>query len=146
PFACHYLVSPDGKQFLPQPPGIGLGRLHPQPVARAAAGAGPLMSAIEGGKDFVSTDKSALGELVNYVPDELTVESLLAAPMLIGQHVAGFVLLGNRPGGFGDDERRLVMTLIRRAGTQLASAHAVAVSQQESARYTLMGELVKDAS
>jgi len=28
-FACYFLASPDGKQFVPQPPGIGLERLHP---------------------------------------------------------------------------------------------------------------------
>src|SRR6266853_126079 len=28
-FACCYLVGPDGTHFVPQPPGIGLGRLHP---------------------------------------------------------------------------------------------------------------------
>src|SRR5260370_4313648 len=33
-----------------------------------------------------------------------------------------------------------------RAGTQLASAHAVALSQKESARYSLMNDLVKEAS
>ncbi len=145
-FACHYLLSPDGSRFIPQPPGIGLGRLHPQPVQASGENSGPLLAAIRGGKDFIGADKSGLAELVNYIPDELRVDSLLAAPMLIGTHVGGFILLGNRPGGFNDDDRRLTMTLIRRAGTQLLSAHAMAVSQQESARYTLMGELVKEAS
>jgi HD-GYP domain-containing protein (c-di-GMP phosphodiesterase class II) len=145
-FACCYLVAPDGMHFVPQPPGIGLGRLHPQPVARGGDKAGPLISAIDSGHDFVAPDKSGLAELVNYVPDEVQVEGLLAVPMLIGDRVGGFILLGNRPGGFNDDDRRLAMTLIKRAASQLASAHAVALSQQESARYTLMGQLVKEAS
>src|SRR5205823_130064 len=145
-FACCYLVGADGTHFGPQPPGIGLGRLHPQPVARGGDKAGPLISAIDSGRDFVAADRSDLVELVNYVPDEVQVEGLLAVPMLIGDRVGGFILLGNRPGGFNDDDRRLAMTLIRRAGSQLASAHAVALSQKESARYTLMGQLVKDAS
>jgi len=145
-FACCYLVAPDAQHFVPQPPGIGLGRLHPQPVARGGDKAGPLISAIDSGRAFAAPDKSALAELVNYVPDEMQIEGLLAVPMLIGDRVGGFILLGNRPGGFNDDDRRLAMTLTRRAGAQLASAHAVAVSQQESARYTLMGQLVKEAS
>ena len=145
-FACHYLLSPDGTRFVPQPPGIGLGRLHPQPVAANGEGSGPLLAAVTAGKDFTGTDKEGLTELVNYIPDELTVESLLAVPMQIGARVEGFILLGNRPSGFSDDDRRLANTLIRRAGTQLASAHAVAMSQKESARFTLMGELVKEAS
>ena len=144
-FACNYLLSADGKQYIPQPPGVGLGRLHPQAVTRGNSAAG-LLVAIDAGKDFVGTDKSGLLELVNYVPDELVVESLLALPMMIGDRVGGFILLGNKAGGFTDDDRRLGMTLIRRAGTQLASAHAVAVSQRESERYTFMSELVAGSS
>jgi GAF domain-containing protein len=145
-FACYFLASPDGKQFVPQPPGIGLDRLHPQSVNRMAEGAGPLMAAIESGKEFVGDDKSGLTELVNYLPDDLHVDSLMAVPMRIGEHIGGFVLLGNKPGGFTDDDRRLAMTLTLRAGAQLASAHAVALSRKESARYSLMNELVKEAS
>jgi hypothetical protein len=145
-FACYYLVSPDGRQFVPQPPGIGLDRLHPQPVNRMHEGAGPLVAAIEAGKEFVGSDKAGLTELVNYLPDDLHVESLMAVPMPIGEHVGGFVLLGNKTGGFTDDDRRLAVTLTLRAGAQLASAHAVALSRKESARYSLMNELVKEAS
>ena len=145
-FACNYLVSADGKQYVPQPPGVGLGRLHPQAVTRGAPNAGPLLGSIDSAKEFVGADKSGLTELVNYVPDELAVDGLLALPMPIGDRVGGFVLLGNKPGGFTDDDRRLGMTLIRRAGTLLASAHAVALSQRESERYTFMNELVTEAS
>lgn len=145
-FACNYLISADGKQYIPQPPGVGLGRLHPQAVARGVSKPGPLLSSIDTGKEFIGTDKAGLLELVNYVPDELVVESLLALPMVIGDRASGFILLGNKAGGFTDDDRRLGMTLIRRAGTQLASAHAVAVSQRESERYTFMSELVAGAS
>ncbi len=66
--------------------------------------------------------------------------------MPIGDRVGGFILLGSRAGAFNDDDRRLATTLTRRAGSQLASAHAVALSQKESARYSLMNELVKEAS
>ena len=47
-FACYFLASPDGKQFVPQPPGIGLERLHPRAVNRVPGATGPLMAAIEG--------------------------------------------------------------------------------------------------
>ena len=145
-FACYYLASPDGRQFVPQPPGIGLDRLHPQPVNRVAGGAGPLIAAIESGREFVGRDESGLMELATYLPDDLHVDSLMAVPMPIGEHIGGFVLLGNKAGGFTDDDRRLARTLTLRAGAQLASAHAVALSRKESARYTLMNELVKEAS
>ncbi|MEP6751164.1 MAG: GAF domain-containing protein, partial [Candidatus Dormiibacterota bacterium] len=145
-FACYFLASPDGKQFVPQPPGIGLERLHPQPVNRVPGGAGPLTAAMEAGQEFVGHDDSGLRELAHYLPEDLHVESLMAVPMPIGEHIGGFVLLGNKPGGFTDDDRRLARTLTLRAGAQLASAHAVALSRKDSARYSLMNELVKEAS
>src|SRR5438132_2507164 len=145
-FACTYLASPDGKQFVPQQPGFGLERLHPQPVHRSINGTGPLLGAIEAGKEFVGDDKTGLTELVNYLPDDIHVENLLAVPMRIGDHVGGFILLGNKRGGFTDDDLRLATTLMLRAGTQLDSADAVAMSQKESARYSLMNELVTEAS
>src|SRR5487761_1717091 len=145
-FACYFLASPDGKQFVPQPPGIGLERLHPQPVNRVPGAAGPLTAAMEAGQEFVGNDDSGLRELAHYLPEDLHVESLMAVPMPIGEHIGGFVLLGNKPGGFSDDDRRLARTLTLRAGAQLASAHAVALSRKESARYSLMNELVKEAS
>src|SRR5580765_2791748 len=145
-FACYFLASPDGKQFVPQPPGIGLERLHPQPVNRVPGGAGPLTAAMEAGQEFVGRDDSGLRELAHYLPEDLHVESLMAVPMPIGEHIGGFVLLGNKPGGFTDDDRRLARTLTLRAGAQLASAHAVARSRKEAARYSLINELVKEAS
>jgi GAF domain-containing protein len=145
-FACYYASSPDGKQFVPQPPGIGLERLHPMPVQRHAAAAGPLLSAIESGKEYIGSDQTALSELVHYLPDDLHVARLMAVPMRIGDLVGGFILLGKKNGEFDDDDRRLAVTLTLRAGSQLASAHAVALSRRESARYSLMNELIKDAS
>jgi len=145
-FACYFLASPDGKQFVPQPPGIGLERLHPQPVNRVPGGAGPLTAAMEAGQEFVGRDDSGLRELAHYLPEDLQVESLMAVPMPIGEHIGGFVLLGNKRGGFTDDDRRLARTLTLRAGAQLASAHAVALSRKESARYSLLNELVREAS
>ena len=144
-FACSYLASTDGRQFIPQPPGIGLDRMHPQPVNRGGT-TGSLLMAIEAGKEFASRDKGGLLELVSYLPDDLRVENLLAVPIPIGDRIGGFVLLGNKPGGFTDDDRRLATTLTLRAGAQMASAHAVALSRQESERYSLMNELVKESS
>jgi HD-GYP domain-containing protein (c-di-GMP phosphodiesterase class II) len=145
-FACYYASSPDGKQFLPQPPGIGLDRIHPIPVQRHAEKAGPLLSAIESGREYIGNDQSGLSELVHYLPDDLQVARLMAVPMRIGDQVGGFILLGKKTGEFDDDDRRLAVTLTLRAGAQLASAHAVAISRRESARYSLMNELIKDAS
>ena len=144
--ALYYASSADEKHFLPQPPGIGLERLHPQPVARGAKGAGRLLSAINSSSEYVASDQTGLAELFNFVPDEVHVASLMAVPMHFGEHVGGFILLGKKVGDFDDDDRRLAVTLIRRAGAHLASAHAVALSRRESARYSLFNELVKETS
>ena len=145
-FACLYLVSGDQRQFVPQAPGVGLDRLHPVAINRHANGAGPLLVSIESGKTYVGQGGGALKDLFHYLPDDLRVQGALAVPMPAGDGVGGFILLGSKAVGFGDDDRRLATTLAVRAGAQLASAHAVAVSQQESARYSLMNELVKEAS
>ncbi|HSP10056.1 MAG TPA: GAF domain-containing protein [Candidatus Dormibacteraeota bacterium] len=144
--ACYYLVSPDGHHFIPQPPGIGLEHLHPQPVPRRAASTGPILEAVEAGRSFATTDQGALLEILKYTPDDLGIKGLLAIPMPIGEHIGGFILLGNRSWAFSEDDRRLATTLTLRAGALLASAHAVALSRRESARYSLMNELVKEAS
>src|SRR5258708_23129627 len=106
-FACYFLASPDGKQFVPQPPGIGLERLHPQPVNRVPGGAGPLTAAIEAGQEFVGRDDSGLRELAHYLPEDLHVESLMAVPMPLGQHLGRLVLLGNKTGGLTEHDPRL---------------------------------------
>jgi GAF domain-containing protein len=144
-FACTYVGSADGKQFVPQPPGFGLDRLRPQSVNRSGASS-PLVRTIEAGKEFVGDDKSELAGLMSYVPTDLHIDSLLAVPMRIGDHIGGFILLGNKRGGFTDDDLRLATTLMLRAGAQVASAHAVALSQQEAARYSVMNQLVKEAA
>ncbi len=142
--ACCYLDAGDRRQFVPQAPGVGLDRLHPTPLARQ--GKGELVSAIDAGRLYAADGPGALRELFNYVPDEVAVRSVMAVPMRIGDRVGGFVLLGSRQRTFGDDDRRLATTLTLRAGAQLASAHAFALSRRESARYSLMNELVKETS
>ena len=145
-FACCYLASGDMRQFVPQPPGIGLERLHPMAISRQSNGIGPLLAAVESGQTYAGGGNGALKELFNYMPEDLHVNGAMAVPMPIGDHVGGFILLGSKAVAFSDDDRRLATTLASRAGARLASAHAVALSQKESARYSLMNELVKEAS
>ncbi|HKW06348.1 MAG TPA: GAF domain-containing protein [Candidatus Dormibacteraeota bacterium] len=144
--ACCYLASADGRRFVPQPPGIGVERLRPQAVNRAHDDAGPLLAAIEKRTPFTSADEAALSELINFVPEEFHLHGLIAVPMPIGDHVGGFMLLGRTGAQFSDDDKRLAVTLATRAGEQVAGAQLVALTRQESARYSLMNELVKEAS
>ena len=143
--ACYYLTSSDGKQFIPQPPGVGLEQVRPHALLRSSA-AGPLVAAMEAGQDFVASNAEPLTPMLDYLPAGFVVEGVLAAPMRMGELIGGFILLANKPGGFTEDDRRLAMTLTLRAGAQLASAHAVALSKKELARYSLLNELVKAAS
>jgi HD-GYP domain-containing protein (c-di-GMP phosphodiesterase class II) len=144
--ACCYLVSGDQRQFVPQSPGVGLAQLHPLAINRHPNGAGPLLAAIESGRTYFGEGQGTVKELFSFLPDDFHVRGALAVPMPIGDRIGGFILLGSSATGFSEDDRRLATTLTIRAGAQLASAHAVALSQKESARYSLMNELVKDAS
>ena len=144
--ACCYLTSADSRRYVPQPPGIGVERLRPQAVNRPHEDAGPLLSAMESRLAFSAGDENALAELISYLPEDFHLRGVLAVPMPIGDHVGGFVVLGKISGPFSDDDVRLGTTLAARAGAQVASAHLVALTRQESARYSLMNELVKEAS
>jgi GAF domain-containing protein len=144
--ACCYLISADGRRYVPQPPGVAVERLRPQAVNRPHENPGPLLSAMEARIAYTSADENALSELISYLPEDFHLQSLLAVPMPIGDQVGGFVVLGKTGGHFGDDDVRLATTLAARAGAQVASAHLVAQTRLESARYSLMNELVKEAS
>ncbi|HET9783089.1 MAG TPA: GAF domain-containing protein [Candidatus Dormibacteraeota bacterium] len=144
--ACCYLLSADGRRFVPQPPGLGVDRLRPQAVNRPHGTSGPLLLAIEGRNAFSAADESPLVELISFLPDDFHLRGLIAVPIPIGDHVGGLLVLGRTGAGFSDDDRRLATTLAARAGEQVASAQLVALTRQESARYSLMNELVKEAS
>src|SRR5437899_5945172 len=144
--ACCYLATGDLNQFVPQTPGVGLEGLHPLAVTRQANGAGPLLAAVESGTTFSAAGNGALKGLFNHLPEDVRIVDAVAVPMPIGDRIGGFILLGSRRVRFSEDDRRLASTLTIRAGSQLASAHAVALSQKESARYSVMNELVQEAS
>jgi len=144
--ACCYLASADGRRYVPQPPGIGIERLRPQAVNRPHDNAGPLLSAMESRVPYAAADENVLAELINYLPEDFHLQGLLAVPMPVVDHVGGFLILGKTGGLFSEDDVRLGTTLAARAGAQVASAHLVAQMRQESARYSLMNELVKEAS
>jgi len=144
---CYYLVSPDGQAFLPQPPGVGMSALKPQPVARRnEPGAPPVLVAMESNHDYIVTDVREISGLFSYIQPGLRLNNGLVTPIRVGEHIGGFVLLANKNGGFSDDERRLATTLAMRAGAHLANINAVALSQKEAARYSLLNDLVRQAS
>ncbi|HEX2679861.1 MAG TPA: GAF domain-containing protein, partial [Candidatus Dormibacteraeota bacterium] len=145
-FACTYLASADGRRFVPQAPGVGLERLRPQTLNRSHGEGGQLLAAVEARSAYAARDENGVAELISYVPSDFHLLGVMAVPMPIGDHVGGFILLGREAAPFSDDDQRLATTLAFRAGARLASAHLVALTRQESARYSLMNELVKEAS
>ena len=145
-FACCYLTSADGRRFVPQPPGVGVERLRPQAVNRPHGDAGPLLAAIESRTTYAARDENGLVELISYLPDGFHLQSVLAVPMPMDDHIGGFIVLGRTGGQFSEDDQRLAATLVARAGTEFSSAQLVAQTRHESARYSLMNELVKEAS
>jgi GAF domain-containing protein len=145
-FACCYLASADGRRYVPQPPGLGVERLRPQAVSKTHGNAGPLLTAIEARGSFASQDENGLSELINFLPDDFHLQSLVAVPLPLGEHVGGFIVLGRTQGQFSDDDKRLAATLAARAGAQVASAQLVALTRHESARYSLINELLTEAS
>ena len=142
---CYYLAGPDGTSFVPQE-GVGLEGLRPQAVDRRRRATDPMLEAIETNHDFATNDAQQLGALFSYVPMDFALESALVVPIRVGDAIGGFVLIANKPGGYGEDDRRLATTLAMRAGAHLASTHAVALSKQETQRYALLNDLVKAAS
>ena len=144
--ACCYLTSADGRRFVPQPPGVGIERLRPQAVNRPHAGGGPLLAAVGARNPFAAADETPLSELISFLPKDFHLHGLIAVPMQIGDHVGGFMVFGRTSAQFSDDDKRLAATLATRAGEQVASAQLVALTRQESARYSLMNELVKEES
>ena len=145
-FACCYLTSADGRRYVPQPPGLGVGRLRPQAVNRPHGNAGPLLAAIEARSSFACANENGLVELINYLPEDFHLQSVIAVPLPMDDHVGGFVVLGRTAGKFSDDDLRLATTLAARAGAHVSSAQLVAQTRHESARYSLMNELVREAS
>lgn len=112
-FACCYLASADGRQYVPQPPGIGLGRVHPQPLARGDK-AVRLVAAVDAGRDFVGIDRTALQELVicqrvvttgqsimqTFTPkagadNALNPRAVLCVPIMLRGEAMGVVFLAN---------------------------------------------------
>ncbi len=142
---CYYLANAEGTHFVPHEPGFGMGSLQPQPVDRRRQD-DPLLAAIEANQEFFTIEFQHLRPLFNLMSPDFQIECALVVPIRVGDHVGGFVLLANKPGGYSQDDRRLAMTLAMRAGAHLASMHAVALSKQEAERYALLNDLVKQAS
>jgi HD-GYP domain-containing protein (c-di-GMP phosphodiesterase class II) len=143
-FCAYYLATTDGRQFAPDGLGCGFDHVRPGPVQRGRRDG--LLGAIDANQEFYTVDRRDLSPLFRYFPPDFRIENALAVPIRVGDKVEGFILAGDKPGGFSEDDRRLARTLATRAGISFANVHAVALSQHEAGRYALLNELVREAS
>ena len=143
-FCCYYLLSPDGRQWLPELPGFGFDLARPQPLP--AQEGDPLWSALSGAQGIYIDSAAKLGPLAPAFPQGFVVSNVFLVPIRMADRLGGFLLLGNRPSGFNADDRRLATTVAVRAGLHLSTATAVASSKEEAAHFALLNEIAKQAA
>ena len=143
-FCVYYLATTDGRQFAPDGLGCGFSHVRPGPVQRGRKDG--LLGAVDANREFYTVDRRDLSALFRYFPPDFRIDNALAVPIRVGDKVEGFILAGDKPGGFSEDDKRLARTLATRAGISFANVHAVALSQHEAGRYALLNELVREAS
>ncbi|TMD08883.1 MAG: GAF domain-containing protein [Chloroflexi bacterium] len=145
-FCCYYLLGAEGRQFVPQLPAAGFEGRSPQLLIVRKEGGDPLLTPLEANQEYYAEDPDRLQHVARLFPIGFKVSNALVQPMLMNNRLGGFILLGNREGGFGPDDKRLVLTLAVRAAIHFGSQTAVSQTQEELARYTILNDIAKQAS
>ena len=145
-FCVYYLGTSDGRQYVPQLPGAGFGAGRPQPLLPRKEGGDPLTNPLEENQEFYAEDRDRLSAVARLFTPGVKLVNVLVEPMLMGSRLGGFLVLGNKEGGFDPDDRRLAQTLAIRAAIHFGSQHVVTQSQEELARYALLNEIAREAS
>ena len=142
---CVYYLAAEGGQFVPQLPGAGFAGSTPQTLIPRPEG-DPLILGLAGNNDYHAADRQHLSLVTRLFSGGMAVESVLVEPMVMGDRLAGFIVLGNKPGGFDRDDRRLASTLAVRAAIHFGSQRVVTQTKEELARYSVLNEIAKQAS
>src|SRR5579859_1324609 len=145
-FCAYYLATPDGRQFIPQLPGAGFTSGRPQPLIPRPDGGDPLLNPLAANQEFYADDRERLAHVARLFSPGLKVGNVLVEPMLMNSRLGGFLVVGNKNGGFDGDDRRLAQTLAIRAAIHFGSQHAVSQTKEELARYSILNEIAKQAS
>jgi GAF domain-containing protein len=145
-FCIYYLSTGDGRQFVPQLPGSGFSNGRPQPLLPRKEGGDPLINPLASNQEFYAEDRERLAHVARLFTPGVKLTNVLVEPMLMGSRLGGFLVVGNRRGGFDPDVRRLAQTLAIRAAIHFGSQHAVSQTKEELARYSLLNEIAKQAS
>ena len=143
---CYYLMKPDTRQFMPLLPGAGFEGRRPQSLVPRREGGDPIVTVLEGNQEFLADDRDRLSIVSRLFPTGFKLENVLIQPMLMNGRLGGFILLGNKVGGFTTDDRRLASTLAVRAAIHFGSQHAVTETSDEIARYSILADIARQAS
>ena len=144
-FCAYYLASGDGREFVPQP-GAGFNNGRPQALIPRPEGGDPLLNPLSANQEFYADDRERLAHVSRLFSPGLKLTNLLVEPMLMGSRLGGFLVAGNKAGGFDPDDRRLAQTLAIRAAIHFGSQHAVSQTKEELARYSILNDIAKQAS
>lgn len=142
---CVYYLAAEGGQFVPQLPGHGFAGSSPQTLIPRPEG-DPLILGLAANKDYHAADRQHLSLVNRLFSHGMSVQNVLVEPMVMGDRLAGFIVLGNKPGGFDQDDRRLASTLAVRAAIHFGSQRVVSQTKEELARYSILNEIAKQAS
>jgi HD-GYP domain-containing protein (c-di-GMP phosphodiesterase class II) len=145
-FCIYYLSSADGRQFVPQLPGSGFNNGRPQPLLPRKEGGDPLINPLAANQEFYAEERERLSHVARLFTPGVKLSNVLVEPMLMASRLGGFLVVGNKRGGFDPDDRRLAQTLAIRAAIHFGSQHAVSQTKEELARYSLLNEIAKQAS
>lgn len=145
-FCVYYLASADGRQFAPQLPGAGFTNGRPQALLPRPEGGDPLLNPLAANQEFYADDRERLSHVARLFSPGLRVTNVLVEPMLMNSRLGGFLVAGNRAGGFAPDDRRLAQTLAIRAAIHFGSQTAVSQTKEELARYSILNDIAKQAS
>ena len=145
-FCIFYLGTADLRQYVPQLPGAGFSNGRPQPLLPRVQGGDPLVNPLAANQEFYAEDRDRLSHVARLFTPGLKLVNVLVEPMLMSSRLGGFLVVGNKRGGFDPDDRRLAQTLAIRAAIHFGSQHAVSQTQEELARYSILNEIAKQAS
>ena len=145
-FCIYYLSTGDGRQFVPQLPGFGFTSGRPQPLLPRKEGGDQLINPLAANQEFYAEDRERITHVARLFTPGLKLSNVLVEPMLMASRLGGFLVVGNKRGGFDPDDRRLAQTLAIRAAIHFGSQHAVSQTKEELARYSLLNEIAKQAS
>jgi len=145
-FVIFYLAAADGRQFAPQLPGFGFGGGRPSPLTPRTEGGDALLTPLAANQEYYAEDRDRLTHVTRLFPASLKATNVLVEPMLMGSRLGGFLVAGNKPGGFDQDSRRLAQTLAIRAAIHFGSQSVVSQTKEELNRYSILNEIAKQAS